>query len=439
MEYVQSLSVSDASNNSRGWRKKFAGLLSSIRFQLLGGVLFSAVAPAVSRKQFETVSDTSLSYEHSVLGTAAALLFGYLLLRKLTVLPGAKAIMSIVPAFLTSYAVIVAAFFLMRLDYSRAQFLMSFVLTCAWFAGVLYLMPRLRRSVFAILPGTDLNLTRQYKGIKWKVLESHVDLRNLPNIPIIVDFRSNSLDDEWERLIAEESIKGRRVISHETLKESLSGRVDIGRLNENPWGHLAPDSLYSPAKRYIDIVSALFLLIALWPILIIVGVIVRMESAGPAIYKQKRMGFQGRSFTVFKFRSMRVQSEKPADVDSDKTLADDDRITRFGRFIRQTRLDELPQILNILKGDMSWIGPRPETLRLSEWYENEIPFYRYRHIVRPGISGWAQVKQGHVTEVEDIRHKLEYDMYYIKNFSLWLDLLIVFKTLSVIFTGKGAR
>ena len=151
------------------------------------------------------------------------------------------------------------------------------------------------------------------------------------------------------------------------------------------------------------------------------------------------MGFRGKTFTVYKFRSMRVQDESERDLHSDKTLSDDDRITRIGRFIRKTRIDELPQVFNILKGDMSWIGPRPETLRLSKWYEEEIPFYRYRHIVRPGISGWAQVKQGHVTEVDDIRLKLEYDMYYVKHFSLWLDLLIAVKTVSVVFTGNGAK
>jgi lipopolysaccharide/colanic/teichoic acid biosynthesis glycosyltransferase len=136
---------------------------------------------------------------------------------------------------------------------------------------------------------------------------------------------------------------------------------------------------------------------------------------------------------------MRVQSESEIGLDGDKTLTDDERITRIGSFIRKTRIDELPQIFNILKGDMSWIGPRPETIRLSKWYEKEIPFYRYRHVVRPGISGWAQVKQGHVTEVDDIRLKLEYDMFYVRNFSLWLDLLITVKTVAVIFTGKGAR
>jgi lipopolysaccharide/colanic/teichoic acid biosynthesis glycosyltransferase len=118
---------------------------------------------------------------------------------------------------------------------------------------------------------------------------------------------------------------------------------------------------------------------------------------------------------------------------------DDARITRLGRVLRKTRVDELPQIFNILKGEMSWIGPRPEAVPLSRWYEGEIPFYRYRHVVKPGISGWAQVNQGHVAEVEQVHRKLQYDFYYIKYFSPWLDLLIVVRTIKTIFSRFGAK
>ncbi len=121
------------------------------------------------------------------------------------------------------------------------------------------------------------------------------------------------------------------------------------------------------------------------------------------------------------------------------TNADDVRITRVGRFLRQSRLDELPQIFNILLGEMSFIGPRPEAEVLSSWYTGDIPFYRYRHVVKPGITGWAQVNQGHVATVEEINEKLQYDFFYIKYFSPWLDLLIVFRTLKVMLTGFGSR
>ena len=127
------------------------------------------------------------------------------------------------------------------------------------------------------------------------------------------------------------------------------------------------------------------------------------------------------------------------DRDEAITKENDPRVTKLGRFLRRTRIDELPQIMNVLKGEMSWIGPRPEVEILSRWYESEIPFYRYRHIVPPGITGWAQVNQGHVAELDQVNHKLHYDFYYIKNFSPWLDILILIRTARTVLTGFGSR
>lgn len=439
MDYVQSVSVSERQEASMKWTHLVANSVSRIRFQLFGGLLAAVIAPAVARAQFERIGDPLLSYEHSLIGTLCALLLGYLVFRKMTVLPGARAIVNVIPAFLTSYAAVVAFFFLMRIDYSRAQFVFSLVLTCVWFSTILFFMARFRRPVFGILPGTETSRLLSYDGVRWKVLKSKRLIQRYPHMPLIADFRSPAMDPDWERIIAEEAIKGRRILSARELAESLTGRVQIEYLSENSFGHLAPDSLYAPTKRYVDILSALLIISVLWPIFLLTAIAIRLETKGPAIFKQERMGFRGQTFTVYKFRSMRMQTESEQNLQSDKTKSDDDRITPLGRFIRKTRIDELPQVFNVLKGDMSWIGPRPETLRLSKWYECEIPFYRYRHIVRPGISGWAQVKQGHVTEVEDTRLKLEYDMFYVKHFSLWMDLLIAIKTIAVIITGKGAR
>jgi lipopolysaccharide/colanic/teichoic acid biosynthesis glycosyltransferase len=151
------------------------------------------------------------------------------------------------------------------------------------------------------------------------------------------------------------------------------------------------------------------------------------------------MGYRGEVFSMFKFRSMREAGDAPDARTAAMTQDDDVRVTRIGRTLRRYRIDELPQVINILKGEMSWIGPRPEAVALSRWYESELPFYRYRHIVRPGITGWAQVKQGHVADVEDVLWKLQYDFYYIKNFSFWLDLLIVARTIRTVLSGFGAR
>lgn len=439
MEFIQSVSVGGRNQGPKTWKHAIADALSRIRFQLLGGLGFAIVLPAIARGQFERIGDPMSSYEHSIIGTTFGLLLGYVIFRKMTVLPGARAITNVVPAFLTSYMSIVAFFFLMRIDYSRYQFLMSFSLACIWFIVLLFMMARFRRPEFYFLPSKQATDLRSYLGVKWKVLRSHKSLIRNPHTPIVVDFHDPQLGSEWERTLAEEAIKGRRVFSAQQLTESLTGRVQIQSLSENTFGHLAPDSLYAPTKRYVDIGTALIAIALFWPVMIVTALAIKIESRGPAIFKQKRMGYRGNTFTVYKFRSMRVQHESELGLNADKTKSDDERITGIGKFIRRTRIDELPQVFNVLRGDMSWIGPRPETMRLSEWYENEISFYRYRHIVRPGLTGWAQVKQGHVTEVNDIRLKLEYDMYYVKHFSIWLDLLIAIKTVAVVFTGKGSR
>lgn len=145
---------------------------------------------------------------------------------------------------------------------------------------------------------------------------------------------------------------------------------------------------------------------------------------------------------MVKFRTMKergVSDSEDARRHDAVTRDADERITRVGRFLRKTRLDELPQAWNILRGEMSWIGPRPEAAELAHWYGQEIAFYAYRHIVRPGITGWAQVNQGHVADVEGVRQKLRLDFYYVKNLSLWLDVLIALKTLRVIVRGIGAK
>ncbi len=187
-------------------------------------------------------------------------------------------------------------------------------------------------------------------------------------------------------------------------------------------------------KRIADILFSLLLLVPGLPIMIVTGIIVRLTSPGPAIYKQKRVGLNDQEFTLYKFRSMRQDAEKHG---AQWAAKNDDRVTPFGKFIRLVRLDELPQLFNVLKGNMSFIGPRPERKVFSDELDKEIPFYSLRHLVKPGITGWAQVNYPYGASVEDARQKLEYDLYYIKNYSVWLDVLIVLRTIRVILWGKG--
>jgi lipopolysaccharide/colanic/teichoic acid biosynthesis glycosyltransferase len=170
--------------------------------------------------------------------------------------------------------------------------------------------------------------------------------------------------------------------------------------------------------------------------MLLTALAVRAESGAPVLYRQERVGENGRVFTLFKFRSMRQDAESGTPV---WARAEDDRVTIVGRFIRQTRLDELPQLWNVLRGDMSFVGPRPERPFFVAQLASQIPFYEQRHAVKPGITGWAQVKYRYGASLEDSLEKLRYDLYYVKHMSLPFDLTILFDTVKVVLFAKGAR
>jgi len=189
-------------------------------------------------------------------------------------------------------------------------------------------------------------------------------------------------------------------------------------------------------KRLMDIVLSIGLLFVLFPLLIVVGIVIKLESRGPVFYRQERVGLNGRRFKVIKFRSMVSDAEKQGAIWASKN---DSRVTRVGTFIRKTRIDEIPQAINVLLGEMSFVGPRPERPEFVDLLEKEIPFYQDRHTVKPGITGWAQVEFEYGASVEDARIKHTYDLYYIKNFSVIFDLVILLKTVRVTLFGIGSR
>lgn len=190
-------------------------------------------------------------------------------------------------------------------------------------------------------------------------------------------------------------------------------------------------------KRGFDIAVSLLLLTIALPAIVVTAIAVKLESAGPALYRQERTGAGGRPFSMLKFRSMRSDAE--LDGRPRWAAVGDARITRVGRVIRRLRLDELPQLINVLRGDMSFVGPRPERPYFVQQLSEQIPYYDLRHNVKPGITGWAQVRIEYGASIEDARRKLEYDLYYVKNHSLFLDLMILVETVQVVLTGKGAR
>ena len=190
-------------------------------------------------------------------------------------------------------------------------------------------------------------------------------------------------------------------------------------------------------KRVFDIVSASLLCLLASPVMLLAAIAIKLESRGPVLYRQERVSLNGRPFSIAKFRSMRADAEM--DGKPQWAAANDNRVTRVGQFIRRVRIDELPQLFNVLCGDMSLVGPRPERPFFVEQLTQDIPFYALRHSVKPGVTGWAQVRYHYGSTVEDSLEKLQYDLYYVKNHTLFLDLMVLLETVGVVLTGKGAR
>jgi sugar transferase (PEP-CTERM system associated) len=233
---------------------------------------------------------------------------------------------------------------------------------------------------------------------------------------------------------------GISVIDAPTFYEELTGKLLLE--NVRPSWFIFSDGFRLShftmiGKRIMDIVMALLVGIAALPVLAIIPLLIVLDSPGPVLYGQQRIGQRERKFMLYKFRTMR----KDAETGTGAVWArkDDDRVTRIGKVLRKTRLDELPQLYNVLKGDMSFIGPRPERPEFVNDLKKVIPYYSERHSVKPGITGWAQIKYPYGASVEDAVEKLRYDLYYLKNFSFFLDILIALETTKVVLFGRGGR
>ncbi|MBL8449941.1 MAG: TIGR03013 family PEP-CTERM/XrtA system glycosyltransferase [Dechloromonas sp.] len=258
-----------------------------------------------------------------------------------------------------------------------------------------------------------------------------------------------------EIVVAVTERRGGALPLRELLDCKLAGiRVlDLASHFEQTLGQIRLDSLYagwlifgdgfgqgawrSFVKRAFDIACALVLLLLAAPVMLLTALIISLESAGPIFYRQERVGLNGRLFNVIKFRSMRTDAEK--DGKPRWATSGDSRVTRVGRVIRKLRVDELPQLISVLNGDMSLVGPRPERPFFVDQLTREIPFYAVRHSVKPGVTGWAQVRYHYGASVEDSAEKLQYDLYYVKNHTLFLDILVLFETVGVVLTAKGAQ
>lgn len=289
-------------------------------------------------------------------------------------------------------------------------------------AGTTHLLTGVSAPIFS----TDLSIDEL--AVKHRVDEIIVAVREQRGVGLPMD-----------QLLASR-IRGIPVIDLAGFCERTRGEVPTDSLKASwlVYGHgFVQGGLRSVMKRDFDIAVSLLLLIITFPIMVLTAIAIKLDSRGPILYLQERVGLRGRSFMCPKFRSMSTDAEK--DGVARWATKNDSRVTRVGAFIRTCRIDELPQLVSVLRGEMSLVGPRPERPSFVRQLQAEIPFYDIRHSVKPGVTGWAQVRYSYGASVEDARRKHQFDLYYVKNHSLFLDLLVMVETVSVVLFREGAR
>lgn len=383
-------------------------------------------------------------------------------------------LLRLMPAFALSFAIMTLIFYVLPdLYFGRGLLAIAMVLA---FALLLLL-----RMLFFRLPGVELFRPRAivlgtgnsahelYKLIEEKsFFRNHNIVGYVPfygeerQIPVtdIIEKSSNlsvlaTQKDVSEVIVATQERRGGGFPIQELLECKMNGInvMDIATFYEKERGYIRMDSLQpswlvfsrgfdqslirSLIKRIFDLCASILLLIVTFPIMLITMIIILLEDGKPIFYRQERIGRGGSIFSVIKFRSMRNDAEKGGKPQW--STQDDPRITRIGKIIRKLRIDELPQIINVLKGEMSFVGPRPERPYFVDMLIAQVPYYNIRHSVKPGITGWAQVRYPYGSSVEDSIEKLQYDLYYVKNHSLFLDLIILIDTIGVVLLGKGGR
>jgi sugar transferase (PEP-CTERM system associated) len=268
-------------------------------------------------------------------------------------------------------------------------------------------------------------------------LRSVVKNHKISRIIIAMEDRRNKLPT---RELVSLRVQGMRVDDASSLLSSLTGRIPLKSVS--PSWFIFSEGFYRSRltevlKRILDLVVSIVGLILASPLMALTALAIRLDSKGPIFYSQTRVGRMGKEFDVLKFRSMRQDAEQ--DGVAQWAAKDDPRTTRLGKFLRKFRLDELPQLINVIRGEMSFVGPRPERPEFVERLREAIPYYDQRHTVRPGITGWAQVEYVYGASTEDAFRKLEYDLFYLKNMSIAFDLAIILKTIRIVMTGFGGR
>ena len=368
--------------------------------------------------------------------TAGFLLFGFAL-SIIALMRASKTLIwnmraKVVALWLSVAIISLIILLIFRLPYSTIFFWMN------WITGFIFLLlffeVAKQFSVIQIGTFSKTDILDEH-NVKQKILLNTDEPASL-DIDMIVATHEQMRDEHFVNIFADAAVNKISIVQLDAFIENITGRADLSNPDSIWLMHFELPRHYVVMKRLLDIILALIGITIFMPIMIFLYVIIQMESAGSPIFVQQRVGKGERIFNMYKFRSMVASAETTGAKFATKN---DKRITKIGYFIRKWRLDELPQFFNVLQGSMSIIGPRPEQQAFVDELSAAIPLYRVRHVIAPGITGWAQVMQGYADDISSTDIKLSYDLFYIKNLSLMLDFMIIFKTFKTIITGFGSR
>ncbi|MCA3574321.1 MAG: sugar transferase [Aestuariivirga sp.] len=428
-------SLPSAHQRSSARIQLLSGALGRQRLQLGGILLLGLVLPFLVRFGWEGIVtfDDHLGTSGLVL---AGILLSHMLVSQFSSYPGETPLTVSLTSASLGFGVVALLIMSTHVSYSRSMLMWGYFATIWWYATLCFLRSRYGRRTLAVIPGGQTPELLNRPRIDWVHLSAPLPLTGMKSVEGVLVDLSAEIPAEWQRFVLACGTAGVPVFDSTRTKEMVTGQVELSSLSNIGFETLLPNRTYQKFKNVLDIAVAVATLPAVLPIIGITAAAIRLEGPGPVFFVQSRMGYHGRVFNCYKMRSMKVSAET---MGPRFTADSDTRITRVGQFIRKYHIDELPQVFNIIKGDMSWIGPRPEAVELAEHYERNIPYYAFRHAVKPGISGWAAIRQGNVAEVTAATTKLRHDFFYIKNLSFSLDAFIAAKTVWAMLTGAGSK
>ncbi len=377
------------------------------------------------------------SYRHAIpmmILVGLAYLLTVLIVGKLSTYPKVSSFGLCFSTLLFSYMAIILVISATRVYYSRSYLLISFLFSLLSLLTLEYLEHKHKRLRFVLLSDLGGNEAEDLARLNIELLRAIKPSEDHYDGIVVKDIKS--LSPDIARFIVAESLRGTPVYTFAELYAAFLGRAPLNYIDPDLLGRKASSSIYKDVKRVVELSIATVSFVPATVIGLITAISIILDSKGPVFFIQERVGQNGKPFKLIKFRTMHNNSESNGPQFAEEN---DSRVTRVGKFLRKTRLDELPQLINVIRGDMSFVGPRPEQIPFARQFEEKIPYYSLRYSLKPGLTGWAQINRGYTSGFDDTKEKLEYDLFYLRYESPWLDLLILFKTLKIVMTGFGAR